>query len=1205
MTSPRDGLQDLELSNGYRMGEFCVILKERFWRNYLDTESNGRMAFAELCQVTKDMGRAKNVKGMWLKELDHAATDFFSKTEPGLAAMTEMDLFRDFIVSAFGSTLQVWNYLHMDTSRTGMLLPPDFEDACKTIGFQGNTGYVYQCLNTDLWKNCVARRDFDPEKHPEPQEDRAATAPGKLHSSQSLPDIRPKTSPHQPRTTKAADEILKTSLQQIKMRRAIEEKHRKANVGMKSLGELKTLLVARYGNLFSAWRQALDLDGNGRLSFGEFCLAMRDLGYTGNSKAAWHALDSDNDGFIQLDDLDPETEHMVTSYRDAATDKFGNMLASWTDMCKDGNGVIDKATFAAHCKHLNWTGNVGLLYASLKNDRTRKHMSLRDYDTPAHMAFLRGDYEMITESKVEVSTDFLERNSNSFRQRWNRAQATSQIAAREESAFNDRKKDKASNDIESLRELLLKKYGTLTSAWRFAFEESENGKVYFVQFCNAMRCLGYAGNIKKCFHDLDKDDKGHLLLEDLDAESADIIKSFRKLLLKKYGSYIKAWAALDYNKSNSLDVDELVTVCKYIGYKHDAKTLFRCLVEFPGKQSISMGDLDPAAMRAYYRGDLEAMSPQEKGAAARKKKEEEMLMARKSMMGADDLNSLKMELMRKFRTMTAGWRFGLDIECNGKLSYVDFAKACRGMGFIGNIKGCWKELDDDDSGLITFNELDPDWYDKISSFSEKLLDKYTSYESAWKKIDADKSRAISAEEFVEVCADIGYEGTKKECRQLFKQLLSPQETTMKEKDLQYGGIVTMAVNRGFRMTMKDSDLLSKDDQAKLELKRRATVAQMEKSKVLGAKDMQSLKKELVRKYGSITAAWRYGLDPAQNGKIGLVDFGKACRNVAFVGDVNACFKEMDDDDSGVITFNELDATWFERLSSFQECLLGKYKTYQSAWNAIDTDKSNTIGCEELVEVCAEIGYPGSAAEVRLLFKQIIKDQSQKFVAFEDLQFGGVLVKTVTGLKTADFDDDLLTQDEKGAALRQKRATIAAEELDKVMGANDWPSLKKEMIKKFGTLTAAWRFGLDVASNGKMGLVDFSKACRNMGFVGDIKTCFSQLDDDNSGIITFNEIDSECNKQLTAFHQQILDKFDTYKIAWQVIDENGNNELDEDEFLQICKANAIQGNPRYLFRQHLKKGMSQITFADLSGVGDIVKDTRRAALRHSSTLLPAE
>ena len=39
---------------------------------------------------------------------------------------------------------------------------------------------------------------------------------------------------------------------------------------------------ARYGNLMRAWRKGLDLDGSGKLSFTEFCKALRDQGFRGS-----------------------------------------------------------------------------------------------------------------------------------------------------------------------------------------------------------------------------------------------------------------------------------------------------------------------------------------------------------------------------------------------------------------------------------------------------------------------------------------------------------------------------------------------------------------------------------------------------------------------------------------------------------------------------------------------------------------------------------------------------------------------------------------------------------------------------------------------------------------------------------------------------------------------------------------------------------
>ena len=49
-------------------------------------------------------------------------------------------------------------------------------------------------------------------------------------------------------------------------------------------------------------------DGNGKLTFGEFCVAARYLGYSGSLKQLWKSLDTDNSGSISIRELDPEAD---------------------------------------------------------------------------------------------------------------------------------------------------------------------------------------------------------------------------------------------------------------------------------------------------------------------------------------------------------------------------------------------------------------------------------------------------------------------------------------------------------------------------------------------------------------------------------------------------------------------------------------------------------------------------------------------------------------------------------------------------------------------------------------------------------------------------------------------------------------------------------------------------------------------------------
>jgi len=1187
---------------------FNTLLKRRFgsvtaaWRLVLDEDGKGKISFTDFCRVTRDMGYTKNVKGLWA-ELDDDGSGFISLNELDEKAAQSLDDFIDFITDKFGNTLRAWKYF--DADKNNRLDIQEFQDQCKKIGYEGDARYIYSCLKTDCSKNFITLRDLDPEAHiAQMRGDLNMLARKMQHKfvySSSLPDIhahaRPDTKGGRKSTVNSRwtqDRAGET----IRMARQAKKSHQSADQGMRSLDEFKKLLVNRFGNLFAAWRQGLDLHGNGHISFGELCLAMRELGFNGNVKAAWTALDTDGDGFIRLSDLDPVTEQMINSYTALVKENFGNMLNAWLEtLCKDGHGCVDKGTFQKHCRRIGWQGNVDLLYESLKNDRGRNFMTLRDYDVAAAQSFFRGDFEMITAQTTSPHFDsFKERNENCFRQRWARMQSKAMLEERDRSTQEERRADKAVDDVVSMKELLGKKYGTMTAAWRHGFEGNENGRVSFVQFCDAMRRLGYAGNIKECFTRLDAAEKGHLTLQDLDAEAFEMVTEFRKILLDKYGNYIEAWKALDDNRNNQLEEDELINVCQIIGYTRNPKKLFRFLLDHPGKRFISLGDLDPAAMRAYYRGDLAAMSPQERGKAVLEKRVAEEKKEKEKLMAAGDLKSLKSVLLRKFGSVTAAWRYGLDVENTGRLSFVDFSKGCREVGFVGNIKRVFQEMDDDDSGIITFNELDPKWFARLCKFQELLLAKYKTYESAWRIIDSDKSNFIDMAEFVEVCKNIGYPGSVKEQEALFKQLLPPFAKHMAKQDLQIGGTIVQAVT-GLHIVMEDDQLVSKVEQAKNELVKRATLVLENRRKSMAAGDLDGLMKELLKKYGTITAAWRYGLDPAGNGRVSFVDFTKACREIGFMGNIKQIFQEIDDDDSGIITFNEIDPVWFTRLHFFQEKLLAKYVSYDSAWKAIDSDRSNKVECDEFVDICRNIEYPGPPEEAAQLFRQLCKDPGQKALAREDFLVGGVVVKAVTGMELVLNDDDLLTKDEKGKIDLDRRTRVHAEHKSKELGAKDWKSLKKVLINKFGSITAAWRNHLDRTSVGKVAFGTFVQACRDVAFAGDIKATFKELDQDGSGVITFSEVDAKICQRHSRFHSLLLNRYGTYDDAWAAIDANGNKALEESEFLAVCEDIGFTGDATALFKQHLShQGNRNVNEDDMRVVGMIV---RSAALSMGS------
>jgi Ca2+-binding EF-hand superfamily protein len=336
---------------------------------------------------------------------------------------------------------------------------------------------------------------------------------------------------------------------------------------------------------------------------------------------------------------------------------------------------------------------------------------------------------------------------------------------------------------------------------------------------------------------------------------------------------------MDTNKSGSIQAHQMAAACKSVGYSKCHNKLFKLLLDGPGKRHISMADLDPAAMQAYWRGDLEALSPLEKARAslaARKKADKE---AKEKNMEAYDWLTLKKVLIRKFGTISSAWRECLDIAGNGKVSFAEFGKQVRGIGFSGDIRQIFSELDKDDSGLITFNEIDSQWYSRISEFNELMLSKYGCYEDAWNALDRNQNSMVEASEFERLCSELGYQS---DAKALFRQFLKNPLRKYLDLDDVEGKAAIIRANKADpqssnKFYMHADSMLTDAEKAKRELDRRKAMMQAEKSMNNGADSWESLKELLIRRYGSITAAWRQALDWGGNGKLSHTEWCTACR----------------------------------------------------------------------------------------------------------------------------------------------------------------------------------------------------------------------------------------------------------------------------------------------------------------------------------------
>jgi len=577
-------------------------------------------------------------------------------------------------------------------------------------------------------------------------------------------------------------------------RKAVEdaEAAKKAkDIGASTLEGLKGQLVRKYGNMYRAWL-FLDGDGSGKLSFVEFCQACRNEGYSGNLKSLWKELDADGEGFVTLAEFAPEVAALTQSFLQCLKDKHeGSLVKAWKlSLDSDKSGSITKDEFAAAMQKLGWEGDCNRCFRLFDVDGGGS-ITLEEIDPRAYAAMLagldEGGFDVQEQGKKKSEMTFEERQALASKKKDFSGKQQRQAVADAEAA--QKAKDIGASDFAGFKAQLGRKYGNLLRAWRMGLDTDGSGKLSFVEFCNAARAEGFAGNLKALWKEMDSDGEGFVSMAEFAPDVAALVDSFMKCLKHHgEGSIIKAWKKhLDTDKSGSVSKEEFIEAMGKMGFEGDAARVFR-LYDIDGGGAINLEEIDPKAYAAMLRGDdLLGLDVEEEGAqkksemsfldrqktnaakrqeaigkATRKELEDAEAAEKAKSMGASTLAAFKKQLVLKYGNLLRAWKSSLDADGSGKLSQNEFFGAARNEGYVGNLKGLWKELDGGDGGdgFITLAEFAPEIAQLLDSFKQMIQDKFEgSLEKAWKQsLDADRSGNVSKEEFVQAMQSIGWDG---------------------------------------------------------------------------------------------------------------------------------------------------------------------------------------------------------------------------------------------------------------------------------------------------------------------------------------------------------------------------------------------------------------------------------------------------------------
>eukprot|EP00930_Biecheleria_cincta_P015347 TRINITY_DN12838_c0_g1_i2.p1 TRINITY_DN12838_c0_g1~~TRINITY_DN12838_c0_g1_i2.p1 ORF type:complete len:1659 (-),score=424.51 TRINITY_DN12838_c0_g1_i2:53-5029(-) len=618
-------MDDVEFWGAQGIPGFLTYLTKKFgsiltgWRA-LDKDRNGRITFYEFCNACRQMGYHGNLKQLW-NDLDKNLNGSISLMELDPDAGKVIGEFKLALMNEYGDMATAWEK-GIDINKTGRIEEEEIVAAVKRLGLKMNPHKLYCMLRCAPGKHSkgVTLKDFDADAHQRlqtgdrdglvsrPNTEFLEDLPG-MGEEVAWPEDVQKVKKNRTGGAMAWKHKLKAEDFAI-LKKALGD-IAQFDLGLHNPEKLKHALIGRCGSLLSAWRNALDLDGNGRLSPGEFSVALHRLAFHGDIKGVFNKLDADGKGYLLFADLDPETDKDLSELRAKLEERFGNMLLAWIKgLDKKGTGFVTKADFVKTCSEVGFGGNPAKLFRKLKPEVGRQFLCLRDFDTKAHLALSRGDYRMLTEGQgVQIPEEgmlymsFEERQNCGFfhqiRQAWD-------ASRRDEFAKACMLANVAEHRIdtpEELEHLCIRRYGSIIQAWHQCLDLDHNGRLTFNEFCDACRRLGYAGDLKALFHEYGGKEKGHITLKDLDPHGEELVRSFLELLKERYGHVDIAWRkGFGKDPHDSIDEGELKKACQVLGYPHSIKKLFKYLVPMKGQLSLTIWDIDPTCERERARG---------------------------------------------------------------------------------------------------------------------------------------------------------------------------------------------------------------------------------------------------------------------------------------------------------------------------------------------------------------------------------------------------------------------------------------------------------------------------------------------------------------------------------------------------------------------------------------------------------------------------
>lgn len=747
------------------------------------------------------------------------------------------------------------------------------------------------------------------------------------------------------------------------------------------------------------------------------------------------------------------------------------------------------------------------------------------------------------------------------------------------------------------RAFLLEAYGDIMTAWHQGLDPRKRGKIEEDDFAKRLKDMGYEDDIKKLWQLLlAEPHRKYIVLRDIDAKAADAYFRGDDKALTLYGTKSGPqaspgkWTGKLLSPKGEDDEECPGTP------SGSPKTL--ALPGTPSKgrpgSSSSVASRAPSNQsvarstagddEAVYRPTRIAIWSEELGARKRQGAEMRLKQEMDLQVGPKCLDDYRRQLVNGSGSLAGAWRYRMDEECTGRMSFMQFVMAIdRTGGYSGSVKQLWAEFSNE-KDEVTYQDLDPDGFELLQAFGVWIIDNYETFKGFWKSIEKYKDEQLEEGEFVDRCFENGLEGiSKREMKRIFKMLLpepSTGRTKLIQPDLKVLSIaLPLDVKLAMRKTSTEKTMAPErsngTEKTEKEEARESPTSASPKSPLrppspaspvspttprspsrvkcspeLPVISVEEFRRTLKRLYGSVHAGWVKYLDVTEVGRVPKGEFVNRARSIGVTGQVAALFAELDVDKKGFITLQDLDPEVSKITKQFFSCVQETYGTIEEAWRkAFDVTKRKVVGKKEFAKGCEAIGFEGNSEK---LFSLLKPEAGRTFLELSDLG-------------------------------RHAAATVKAPELPTITPED----FRKMLKRQCGEVEAAWRQSLDPTEVGRVRRGEFNDRTRAMGITGNVAALFTDLDVDRKGFITLQDVDPEVKWITKQFFKCVQETHGTIEEAWpKAFQVTKKTQVGKLEFAEGCEAIGFEGDVEKVFE--LFKLEADRTFLELS-------DLRQAAV----------